>query len=182
MGASPKSCHGATGFNSSLRFDTPPRSCAHLTQVNIRGECEEKNSVCEDPQRRGYGSTRAMPLRRCACGDRFSRALGLARSLGGESAFSWRCLRYLCRQLAAPLPHHARKVGRHAIRRFGRGDDTQLLRSMRHADCLRTFPFTAYGECAAGSVQIAHRPAGSISHRDRRDAGVGLLGRAVVAP
>jgi hypothetical protein len=123
-----------------------------------------------------------MPMRRRASRNRFSRSLGLARSFGGEPACSWRCLRDLCGQLAKSLSHHARKVECHPIRRCGRGDDTRLLRSMRHPGCLRTISFASYGECAAGIVQNAHRPTGPLSYRDRRDTGVGLLRRALVTP
>ena len=119
-------------------------------------------------------------MRRRAGRNRFSRSLGLARSFGGEPACSRRSLRDVCGQLAKPLSHHARKVERHPIRRSGRGDDTQLLRPMRHSGCLRTIAFASYGERAAGIVQNAHRPTGPLSYRDRRDTGVGLPRRAFV--
>jgi hypothetical protein len=123
-----------------------------------------------------------MPMRRRARRNRFSRSLGLARSFGGEPACSWRCLRDLCGQLAKSLSHHTRRVGCHPVRRCGRGDDAQLLRSMRHPGCLRTISFAAYGQRAAGLVQNAHRPTGPIPYRHRRDTGVGLLGRVFVTP
>jgi len=159
-----------------------PPCCARAANLgHIRGQCEE-NNIRQDPERRGYAGTRAMPMRRSAPGDRFSGTLGLARSFGSEPACAWRGLRNLCRQLAEALSHHPGKGQRHAIRRRGRRDDAQLLRSMRHSDCLRTIPFTPYGERAASAVQNADRPASSISHRNRRDAGVGVPRRAVVTP
>jgi hypothetical protein len=166
LGTQPKSCHGMTGFNSSLCFDTARNARAANLCEDSGAKCEENNTR-EDPERAECGSAGAMPLRRRAGRNRFSRTLGLARSFGGEPTCSWRCLRDVCWQLAKPLSFHARKVECHPIRRCGRGDDTQLLRSMRHPGCLRAISFASYGERSASLVQNTHRSTGPISYRDR---------------
>src|SRR3954447_22343736 len=81
---------------------------------------------------RGY-CRRSVPVRKSLHRDRYARALGLARSFGGEPARAWRGLRNLCRKLAQAFPHHQGQVRHHALRGQGRENLAQLLRALRYA-------------------------------------------------
>jgi hypothetical protein len=135
---------------------------------------EDKNG---DEHHRGS----RMSLQKRTDGNRFSSSLGLARSFRCESARAWRCVRDLRGQLAKSLPDNGRQYEDHTLRRSDGWDGARLLRALWYAPVLRANSFAAHGEYTARTLQNAHGPRGSVSYCHRRNAGVGLLGRAVGA-
>ena len=141
-------------------------------------ECEQSDN-CEDTHRNENSRAGGMCVRCRAHRNRFSGALGLARSFRRQSARAWRCLRDLRGQLARSRPGNQRNDEDHELQGCRCGDGAQFLRSMWYPALLRANAFAAHGEYPQGALWNPHRPAASLSHRDRRDAGVGLPRRAV---
>src|SRR5258705_13657995 len=149
---------------------------ALLLAMTIRtGSANGKSSPSREYRRR------SMPVRKSLVRDRCARALGLARSFGGEPARAWRGLRHLCRKLAQAFAHHRGQGCHHALRGQGRKNRAQLLRALRHAAILRARAFAAHGEHPARALFRPNRPPAALSRRDRGIAGMGLYRRAAGA-
>ena len=88
------------------------RVAMHSRTVEV--ECEQGDN-CEDTHRNENSRAGGMCVRRRAHRNRFSGALGLARSFRRESARAWRCLRDLRGQLAKSLPGNQRNDEDHEL-------------------------------------------------------------------